>query len=176
MRRIPSVMAALFLVGSVAAAQTSQRTEVGTMLGVTILSQSGTSITHVGVPGDGIQASPALYATVFVTPSVMFEPQLAFTYLSTSGSHLTSLGVAAQVGYLFSPSASGSPYLAANLAFQSISNGASVSGPAAGASAGYRFKVKSDLAVRFDVRYRRWFSDFKDLNEIGFGIGFGGLL
>ncbi len=27
----------------------------------------------------------------------------------------------------------------------------------------------------FTGRYRRWFSDFKDINEIGFGLGLGAI-
>jgi hypothetical protein len=173
MRRLTSLLAALSLAGSLAAAQSNPSSEVGTLVGVTILSRSGNSVTHFGIPGDGIQASPILYATFFVTPSVMVEPQVAFTYLSSNGSHLTALAIAGQFGYLFSPGKSGSPYVAANLAFQSLSNGSSVSGPGAGAAVGYRFKVKNSLAIRLDARYRLWFSDFKDLNEIGFGLGLG---
>lgn len=173
MRRLTSLLTVLSLVGSLAAAQNKPSAEVGTMVGVTVLSVSGTSVTHIGIPGDGIQASPILYGTFFVTPSVMLEPQVSFTYISSSGSHLTSLGIAAQLGYLFSPANSGSPYVAANFAFQSLSDGSSFSGPGVGAAVGYRFKVKNSLAIRFDARFRRWFSDFKDLNEIGFGLGFG---
>lgn len=158
--------------------KTGTSAEVGTSVGVTILSVSGGggSITHVGIPGDGIQASPTIYATIFASPSVMVEPQVAFTLLSSSGTTLTTIGLALQVGYLFSPAQQGSPYLAANGAFQSASvsgGGGSISGPGLGGALGYRFKVRNNLAIRFDGRYRRWFSDFKDLNEIGFGLGLG---
>ena len=154
--------------------------EVGTSLGVTILGVSGGggSVTHFGLPGEGIQASPTLYATLFASPSVMVEPQIAFSLLSGGGSTLTSLGIALQVGYLFTPAQPGSAYLAANGAFQTVSlsgGGGSVSGPGFGAALGYRFKVKNNLAIRVDGRYRRWFSDYKDLNEIGFGLGLGAI-
>ena len=173
MRRISMIISTLSLAGTLAAAQSRTTIEVGTLIGVTILSQSGTSVTHIGIPGDGIQASPTLYASFFVTPSLFVEPQLAFTTISSSGSHLTSIAFAGQVGYLFTPDASGSGYVAANAAFHSISDGGSVSGTGVGAAVGYRFKVKNSLAIRVDGRYRRWFSDFKDLNEIGIGLGLG---
>ena len=161
-----------------AAAQAKTSAEVGTSVGVTILSVSGGggSITHVGIPGDGLQASPTIYATLFASPSVMVEPQVAFTLLSSGGTTLTSVGLALQVGYLFTPAQSGSAYFAANAAFQTLSvsgGGGSVSGPGIGGAVGYRFKVKNNLAIRADARYRRWFSDYSDLNEIGFGLGLG---
>lgn len=159
-------------------ARTRTNAEVGTAVGVTILSVSGGggSLTHVGAPGDGIQASPTLYATIFASPSLMVEPQLAFSLLSGGGQTLTSVGLAFQLGYLFSPAEQGSPYVAANSAFQTVSlsgGGGSVSGPGFGGAVGYRVKARNNLAVRFDARYRRWFSDYKDLNEIGFGVGLG---
>ena len=86
--------------------------------------------------------------------------------------------VAAQVGYLFTPSATGSPYVAVSGAYQTFSPGGgatSSNGPGFGGEVGYRFKLKSSLALRIDGRYRRWFSDFKDINEIGFGLGLGAI-
>lgn len=173
MQRVSLVTAMLSLAGSVAVAQGTPKAEVGTLVGVTILRQSGASFTRIGIPGDGIQAAPTLYATIFMTPSVMVEPQLAFTYTSFGTSHATVLAAAGQLGYLFSPAASESPYVAANVAFEWVSGVGSGGGPAAGVAAGYRFTFKSHLAIRFDARYRRWFGDFRDLNEIGFGFGLG---
>lgn len=173
MRRMSVIVSTLSLAGSLAAAQRQTTVEVGTLVGVTILSQSGNSVTHVGIPGDGIQASPTLYASFFLSPSLFLEPQLAFTSISSNGSHLTSIGFAAQLGYLFAPNASGSGYVAANAAIQSISDGGSISGEGVGAALGYRFKVKNSLALRVDGRYRRWFGDFKDMNEVGIGLGLG---
>ena len=103
----------------------------------------------------------------------MMEPQLAFTYTSVGNSHATVLATAAQLGYLFSPTSSESPYLAANVAFEWASGVGSASAPAAGVAAGYRFTIKTNLAIRFDARYRRWFGDFRDLSEVGFGFGLG---
>jgi hypothetical protein len=168
------------LCGSTLTAQAkTPSTEVGTSLGLTILSAPGTrGVTQFGLPGEGIQASPTLYATFFTSPSVMIEPQIAFSLLAGSGNTVTSLGLAVQVGYLFSPAQSGSAYLAANAAFQTVnlsSGFGSASGPGFGAALGYRFKVRNNVAIRVDGRYRRWFSDYQDLNEIGLGLGLGAL-
>lgn len=173
MRRFTVIASTLSLVGTLAAAQSESKNEVGTLVGVTILSVSGTSVTHVGIPGDGIQASPTLYISIFATPSLFIEPQLALTSISSSGSHITSFAFAGQLGYLFTPRASGSGYVAANVAYQTLSDGTSINGEGLGGAVGYRIKVKNSLAIRVDARYRRWFSDFKDLNEFGIGLGLG---
>lgn len=148
-------------------------------MGVTIVSQSGAnSITHVGVPG-GIGPlatfSPVLYASFFATPSIMVEPQVSFSSTSSGGITDTFFWIAGQVAYLFAPRQAGSAYVGANVAYQTASEtgSPSVNGPGFGGELGYRFKVKNSLAIRFNGRYRRWFSDFKDVNEIGFAMGLG---
>lgn len=176
MRAAPALLSAICFGATVAAAQSKPAGEIGTSLGVTILSASGGSLTHIGIPGNGIQASPTVYVSLFTSPSVMVEPQLAFASISSGGSTATSIDLALQVGYLFTPSRPGSGYVAVNGAFESLSTGGggpSANGPGLGAAVGYRFKVKSSLAMRADGRYRRWFSDFSGLNEFGFGLGFG---
>jgi hypothetical protein len=179
MRAVPALLVAIYLGATTGAAQAKPAGEIGTSLGVTILSASGQSVTRIGVPGNGIQASPALYATFFTSPSVMIEPQLAFTSLSGGGSTVTSIGLALQFGYLFNPATKGSGYIAANAAYESLSTGGggpSANGPGLGASLGYRVKVKSRLAIRLDARYRRWFSDFANVNEFGIGMSLGAIL
>jgi hypothetical protein len=182
MRRILATLTALSLVGTLATAQGKPSAEVGTSLGVTILSQSGAdNVTHVGLPGGAgplSTFSPIVYASIFATPSVLVEPQVSFSSTSSGGQTLTIFLVAAQVGYLFTPSATGSPYVAVSGAYQTFSPGGgatSSNGPGFGGEVGYRFKLKSSLALRIDGRYRRWFSDFKDINEIGFGLGLGAI-
>src|SRR5438093_13589259 len=54
--------------------------EIGTMVGVTIVSQSGFSTTNVGVPRGIVRVSsfsPTLYGTIFSSPSVIVELQVA---------------------------------------------------------------------------------------------------
>jgi len=119
--RIFSSVSVLALCGAhTTMAQAKASAEIGTLVGVTVLSASGGggTLTHVGIPGDGVQASPTIYATFFASPAVMIEPQAAFSLLSSGGSTLTSFGVALQAGYLFTPSQPGSAYVAANGTFQ----------------------------------------------------------
>src|SRR2546422_11670674 len=72
-----------------AAQEKKQSVEIGTSLGVTVLSQSGETFTTVGVPvAQGpvpLFGQATLYATIFTTPSVMIEPQLSFSHLSGGG-------------------------------------------------------------------------------------------
>lgn len=106
----------------------------------------------------------------------MIEPQLAFSHLSQGSSSLTALGGAVQIGYLFTPAERSSPYAAASVGFQSLSDGTSVSGAALGGSVGYWVRVGTGVAVRFEGHYRRWMGDFDGVNEVGFGIGLGGII
>src|SRR5256885_7388219 len=104
---------------TVAAQEKKQSVEIGTSLGVTVLSQSGETFTTVGAPvAQGpvpLFGQATLYATIFATPSVMIEPQLSFSHLSGGGSSLTLIGGAAHIGYLFTAPERASPYVAASL-------------------------------------------------------------
>jgi len=179
-----SAMLAAILVAALlphpVAAQDGPQAEIGTSIGVTIIRAFGETETHVGIPagvGPLSIVSPVMYATFFATPSVMVEPQVSLSSVSGGGSTTTFFTIAAQVGYLFQPGESGSPYVAANGAFQRTSgDGSSISGPGVGGEVGYRLTARSSLGIRISGRYRRWFSDFKDYNEFGFGIGLGAIL
>ena len=166
------------LAAATGAAQAKQsEVEIGTSVGVTILSRSGTSATVIGIPaGVGPVAQPSIYATFFPTPSVMIEPQLGLTHVSSSGSSATMVDLGAQLGYLVTPAERGSAYVAANVGWQSISDFGSIHGVGVGGALGYRARVGRGAAVRFEARYRHWMGDFDGLNEIGFGIGLGGII
>jgi hypothetical protein len=153
--------------------------EIGTSLGVTILSQSGTSVTHVGVPAaGGPLAQPSIYATIFTSPSVMFEPQVSFLSISSGGRNATAFDLGVQLGYLATPAERNSAYVAANAAWQTFSTGGGYSqnGAGLGGAVGYRMRAGAGLAVRLEARYRRWLGGFSGLNEFGIGIGLGGIL
>ena len=153
--------------------------EIGTSLGVTILSASGSSITTVGIPVDAgplpLFAQPAIYATIFTSSALMIEPQLGFAHISGGGS-ITMVFVAAQVGYRFSPDKRNSPYIGANVAFNSISANGSANGLGLGGALGYRFRVGTGFALRLEGHYRRWLNDYDGLNEIGLALGLGGII
>src|SRR5215472_17139600 len=116
------VLAALTIVPSIAAAQSRNSTEIGGSLGVTILSANGSSLTHIGVPGAGVAASPTLYLS-YISSSVMVEPQLSLAILSGGGSTETSVGAAMQFGFLFTPAQRGSGYAEINAALESVKPG-----------------------------------------------------
>jgi hypothetical protein len=110
----------------------------------------------------------------------MFEPQLSFLSLSSGGSSVTAFDLGVQLGYLATPAEPNSAYVAANAAWQTYSAGGaygnSHSGLGLGGAVGYRMRVGAGFAVRLEARYRRWHGDFNGLNEVGFGIGLGGIL
>lgn len=153
--------------------------EIGTALGVTILSQSGTSMTDVGVPaGGGPLAQPSIYATIFTSPSVMLEPQVSVVFISSGGRTTTAFDLGVQLGYLTTPAERNSAYVAANAAWQTFSTGGGYSqkGLGLGGAVGYRMRVGAGFAVRLEARYRRWHGDFSGVNEFGLGVGLGGIL
>ena len=181
MRRAVALLFATCSAAIAANAQTQNPSaEIGTSLGVTILSQSGTSITYVGVPaGVGALAQPSIYATIFTSPSVMFEPQLSFLSLSRGGRNTTALDLGVQLGYLATPAERNSAYVAGNAAWQTLSTGGggySQNGLGLGGAVGYRMRVGAGFAVRVEARYRRWLGGFSGLNEFGIGMGLGGIL
>ena len=181
MRTAALLLAIICFAASAAEAQEKkQSVEIGTSLGVTILTASGSTITTIGIPVDAgplpLFARPAVYATIFATRSLMIEPQVAFSHISGSGDSFTMALVGAQFGYLFVPEQRNSPYLGVNAAFQSLSAGGTASGVGVGGALGYRFRLGTGFAVRLEGRYRRWLGNFDGVNEIGFGIGFGGVI
>ncbi|MGH7548086.1 MAG: hypothetical protein ACREMM_07920 [Gemmatimonadales bacterium] len=123
-----------------------------------------------------ILARPTIYATIFVSPSVMVEPHVSFSSISGWGTSLTMVLLGAQLGYLFTPAARNAPYVGANAAFQSISAGGTASGLGLGGAVGYRVRVGTGFAVRLEGHYRRWLNDYDGINEFGFAIGLGGIL
>ncbi len=160
-----------------ATAQSKGTAEIGSSLGVTVLSANGSSLTHIGVPGAGVAASPTLYLS-YISANVMVEPQLSLAIISGGGSTQTALGAAMQFGYLFTPGQRGSGYVEVNAALQSFKPrfGSSETGTGFGGGLGYRTRVGQGLAIRFDARYRHWLGALDGLNEIAFGIGFAGIL
>jgi len=182
MRTTTPLLVVIGIAATAAGAQEKkQSVEIGTSLGVTILSASGNTITTIGIPVDAgplpLFARPAVYATIFATPSLFIEPQVAFSNLSGgSGADFTMVLLAGQVGYLFRPDQRRSPFFGAHVAFQSVSAGGSASGVGVGGALGYRFRIGAGFALRLEGYYRRWLGDYDGINEIGFAIGLGGII
>lgn len=190
MRTLAALLTCTLLAARLAPAQEKPAAEIGTsVFGVTVLNQFGSgypSSTFIGIPGlSGPEAQPLVYATIFASPSLTIEPQVGFSHSKArDGSTLTFVELGAQLGYLFTPAQKGSPYLAASLAYQNVRTSFSAfssfpstfTGPGLGVEMGYRIKVGTRFAIRFTGRYRRWFSDFSGLNELGAALGLGAVI
>jgi hypothetical protein len=168
--RLAGALALLAVLGT--AAQAQQKIEVGTGLGVSILT-NGSTVTTFGMPGGGIISQATMHASF--GDRLMIYPEIAFNLVSGGGSTATTIGMAANVGYLFSGAGMNSPYFAASGAFQFVDAFGSATAFAAGAKVGYRLIVGESLAVRLEAGYRRWFNDFEG-NEIIAGIRLGALI
>src|SRR2546428_2035225 len=171
--RIGTALLCLSCSAATAAAQEKkQSVEIGTSLGVTVLSQSGGTFTTVGAPvAEGripLFGQATLYATIFATPSVMIEPQLSFSHLSGGGSSLTLIGGAANIGYLFTATERASPYVAASLGVESLSGDlGAASGVGLGGSGGYRPRARAGLALRVEGPHRPRLGGFHRLDQVG---------
>ncbi len=177
MARTTHVVVGALLIPTLALAQRKPVLELGTSLGLTITSSAvvlGGSVTRFGAPGAGILGQPTIYAAVFAGKGVIIEPQLALNITSSGGQTATTVGLAAQFGYLFDGPERNSLLLAGSLAYQSISHpGTSSDEVGLGAKVGYRVLAGSSVGLRFEAGYRRWFDSH--LNEFTFGIGLGGI-
>jgi hypothetical protein len=175
MRIATVLVTTLFLVPTIARAQSGTTIEIGTGVGASILTDGGT-LTLIGAPGAGIVGQAPLYASFFFGRGMMVQPEMSLNILTGEGSTLTTLGFAAQVGYLFSGAGVNSPYVALSGALQYVTASGfdSDSEFGAGARFGYRVRVNQGFAVSLEGGFRRWFDS--DLNEITIGIRLGGIL
>lgn len=150
-------------------AQTPTKLEVGTHLGGTIAFNGGTEF-QFGIPAPtSFLAGPALYVSVFATPNLMIEPQIAFNWNSLVDDVL--LNGVLQLGYLLAPTSPSSVYFTVHGGWTTI-YGEAESG-LVGGGLGVRFLIKDRLAIRTEARYRRWTCSGCDLNEVGLQIGLG---
>ncbi len=175
MKRLGAVIvAALLLVPVTGFAQGGTTIEIGTGVGAGILTNGGT-LTSIGAPGGGVFGQAPIYASFFVSNSVMIQPEMALTILSGGGETITTLGAAANVGYAFSGASGPSPYVAASGAVQYASAGGSSNSEfAAGGKVGYRVLVNSGFAASFEAGFRRWFDS--SVNEITIALRLGGIV
>lgn len=173
--RLGCALLAAVSVPTVAAAQGGPVVEIGTGLGAAIQSAAGATLTHIGVPGQGILGQPTIYASFFPGGTVLVEPQIALNIISSGGETLTTIGLGGQLGYLFRGAAINSPFIAAAFAYQSVSGGGASAGEAgAGGKAGYRVLIGSGVGLRIEAGYRRWFDSH--INEFTIGIGIGAIV
>lgn len=159
---------------AMAVGQNRTAAEVGTSVGITVQSVGGSTLTAIGAPGAGILGQPTIYATFFPSEAVMVEPQIALTVLSSGGSTISTVGLGAQIGYLFAGPEVKSGFLAGTVGFQRVAaGGSSNSDLGVGGKVGYRVLVGTGLAVRVEGGLRRWLDT--EVNEITIGVGIGGI-
>ena len=171
---ITRFLSAAVLVPTLAFAQGKPVVEIGTDLGVTMLTSGGESSTVFNIPGQGILGQPTIRATFFAGRSLTLEPQLALTWVSYDGGTQTRVGLGGQIGYLFKGSTAKSLYVAGSLALLSISEDNSDTDFGLGGKLGVRVPCGSSVGVRFEGGYRRWFNH--EINEITLGVGVGGIV
>ncbi len=169
---------AALLIPALAAAQEKPVVEIGTNAGFTILTQDESTVTYIGIPGQGFLRQPSMYASFFTGGPMLIDMQLGLSIASYENGSSTTIGFGGQVGYLFNGPTMNSPFLAAELGVWSaaVSNGYSHSDSdvGIGGKIGYRFLIGRSVGLRLEGGYRRWMDS--DLNEFKIGMGLGGIV
>lgn len=173
------LVAVLLLIPVEIAGQDKPLVEIGTDIGISMLSGDGTTLTYVGAPAQSFRGQPGLYATFFSTGPVCIEPRIALSIADFDNGSTTALGFGASIGYLFNGPAAGSPFLAADFGLMSSSTSwgsidVSDSDFGLGVTAGYRSVIDRGLGLRVNVGFKRWFDS--DYTEFRIGVGIGGIV
>ena len=180
MRRVIASLAAILALGSSQAlGQGRPVAEVGVGGGLTVLTD-GSTITQFSLPGGGILGGilgpPALYASVFTPSGLFVEPSTVINVVHSSGSTVTTLGLAGTVGRLFHGASRNSPYAGLTGSLEYLSGGGSTTNFAIGGRVGYRSIVAGgNFAVRVEAGYRRWLR-YGGASEINVGVALGGVI
>lgn len=180
MKKSASIMGALLLVavGAVQiSAQTRPKFEIGTQAGVSILRSGGETVTTIAAPGGGFSGSPAVYAVLYGSSNVAFEPRLGFSRTSNDGSSFSMLDLAGRLRVFFSDPVESSGYTYGEGALIRVAgSSSSESNFGAGAGIGYRHVATSFVAVNLESGYRRWFLEGEGLNEFSVSVGVGAVV
>ncbi len=173
MRVATLVGAAVVLCSPLAVAQDGTSVEIGTYLGITASLPDGGDLDFVAaVPGGGsLGVASTLYATVLSTSNLMFEPQFFFAW-SSPGEDVW-LQPVMQLGYLFTPEAKGSLYLAAHGGGYFSDDWDS---GVIGGSIGFRSRLAEGAALRVEGRFRRWLCEGCDWQDFSLLLGLGAIL
>jgi len=173
-------MGALLLIGIGAvqiSAQTRPRFEIGTQAGLSIMSAGGETVTTIGAPGGGFGGSPAIYAVLYGSSTVAFEPRLGFNRTSSDGSSFSTLDLAGRVKVFFKDPSESSGYTYGEGAVIRVAGSSSSdSNFGAGAGIGFRHVATSLVAVNVEAGYRRWFVEGDGLNEFNVAVGVGAIV
>jgi len=174
MRAVIVAVTAVVLCSAPAVAQQGSSVEIGTHVGLTVaVPDGGDAEVFAGVPHGGsvLGLWPAMFVTFLSSSNLMFEPQLFFSWNSISESALFQPVL--QVGYLFTPGVTASPYVAAH------GGGFFAEGDDSGligGGLGIHVRATEGFALRFEARYRRWLCEGCELNDISFLIGLAGVV
>ena len=138
--------------------------EVGaSVLGLSVTGYGGQTTTFVGIPA-------TLYASIFITPKVVLEPQVGFHSMA-AGRHRDHLLIGTlQVGYLLRGAALGSFSAHADVTAARNSYTTDETDLAVGAGVGYRLPVRG-LVTRVEVKYRRYFRPGADALSVIVALG-----
>jgi len=180
MKSLISFLGALLLI-IVGVGQTSAQArpkfEIGTQAGLSIMSAGGETITTIAAPGGGFGGSPTIYAVLYGSSNVAFEPRLGFNRVSSDGSSFSTLDAAGRIKVFFDDPSESSGYTYGEGAVIRVGGSSSSdSNFGAGAGVGFRHVAASRVAVSIEGGYRRWFIEDEGLNEFTVSIGVGAIV
>jgi hypothetical protein len=165
MRLALAALAVITLVpGALHAGEAEDRkAELGVgIVGVSVYSQEGETVTTLGAPNGSFFAPASVYASFFVTPRLALEPQLGVVYVSGGDSSFHIATFAGQVDYFFKGRERPSPYVFGRGSLITAGGeGDSDTSSSFGGGLGYRFPVGGRALLRLEGRFdHRLESDF----------------
>lgn len=140
-----------------------RKAELGVgIVGLSVYSQEGETITTLGAPNSTFFMPGTLYASFFVTRRLALEPQLGVVYVSGDDSSFHIATFAGQVDYLFRDRERPSAYVFGRGSLTSVGGeGASETASSLGGGLGYRLPLGGRALLRFEGRYdHRFEQDF----------------
>ena len=167
---------------SLLAAQTEKpRPEIGVRGGWMQISEKSdfgdNKYSMLALPTGVFGSAGGMHATFFVAPRVALEPQLGLMRLSEDGDSFMLTALALQPMFFLGADATKAPYVFAQVATLRESEAdESDSRNAFGGGVGYRKVHRESLAMRYELRFRRWSDEFSKINEIGVLIGVGAVI
>jgi hypothetical protein len=175
---------ASFATASTLAAQNATpkpRPEIGFRAGFMHVSTSSDfgdeSFTAISLPTTVPFTPGGIHFLFFPAPRFALEPMLSMVRLSDDDGSFMLSNIALQANGFLGPDATRAPYLFAQIATLREDEGdGSDSQTGFGAGIGYRRVIRESLALRYELRYRRWDLDGANSNEIGLLIGVGAVI
>jgi hypothetical protein len=151
--RLP-VLAVLFVAATATAARAADpKVEVGASLFNATIGLNDNGVSTVGIPASGVGVlSPGVYAALFVGPRISVEPQLGYVWVSSGGSSLHIVNVAAQVDYFLRSAATNAAYVFGTTGVLDVAGSATLP-KSAGGGIGLRMLYGDRLTFRVDSRF-----------------------